>query len=152
MAFNKEIKSCLEQMEELENIFQKTANRLAELKQHLLALEAVSRKEETTVPHLLIKDNEKKEEKETPPVTFLGDKIIKTIYTDLKKSLSLNDRFRFQRDLFGNDTKLMDNTLDNLNDLSSLQETMDYLHNRFVWNEKDESVIAFKEILEKRFV
>jgi hypothetical protein len=39
-----------------------------------------------------------------------------------------------------------------LNNLSSLQETMDYLQNHFVWNWEDESTKAFKDLLEKRFV
>jgi primosomal protein N'' len=73
------------------------------------------------------------------------------MYADLKKSLSLNDRFRFQRNLFENNAGLMDKTLDELNNLSTLKETLDYLNSRFAWNWENEPAGAFKEILEKRF-
>jgi hypothetical protein len=151
MAFNKDTEFCLAQIEELETILQKASERLAELKQYLHAIEVPQQIENTPEFLLLEEKKEKKEEKESLPVTFLGDKIIKTIYADLKKSLRLNDRFRFQRDLFGNDSEWMDKTLNDLNSLSSLQETANYLQEHFAWNPENESVIAFKEILEKRF-
>jgi predicted nucleic acid-binding Zn-ribbon protein len=151
MPLIREIKSCRDQIEELENILQKASNCLAGIKQHLLAIEEIRMQEDLPQTVNLMKEPEKKEEKELLPLTFLGDKITKSIYADLKKSLTLNDRFRFQKDLFGNDVRCMDNTLNDLNAFSSLKETTDYLRNRFAWNWEDESTLAFKEILEKRF-
>jgi hypothetical protein len=45
----------------------------------------------------------------------------------------------------------MDKTLDDLNTLSSLSETFDYLNSHFSWDWRNEPATAFKEILEKRF-
>jgi hypothetical protein len=150
-VFDNEIEFCLEEIGELELILQKASSHLRALKQRLHALEGIQETKE--MPELLpeIQETEKIEEKGPLPITFLGDKIVKTIYADLKKSLSLNDRFRFQRDLFDNNIELMDNTLSDLNNFSSFQETMDYLQSYFAWNWEDESAQAFKELLEKRF-
>jgi len=142
MAFKNEIESCLEQIRDLENILQTASDKLNAVKQRLQTLEETR----NDMPLII------KTEKEALSPVFLGDKISKTIYADLKKSMSLNDRFRFQRDLFENNAGLLDKVLDDLNNLSSLQETLDYLHSRFTWNWEDESVSAFKEIIEKRFV
>jgi len=91
------------------------------------------------------------EEKESVAVGLLGDKIAKTLYMDLKKSLSLNDYFRFQRELFAGNASLMETTLNHLNDLHSLPDAMTYLKTHLAWNWEDETVCAFIEILEKRF-
>ena len=83
--------------------------------------------------------------------TFLGDKINKRIYADVRNALSFNDRFRFQRDLFEGDTGLMKDTLEDINQLQSLPDAFSYLDQRFNWNWENESAQAFKEILEKKF-
>ena len=83
-------------------------------------------------------------------VGFLSDEIGKKIYADFRTSLTLNDKFRFQRDLFRNDAGKMNEALDYLNSLDSMDKALSYLNN-FDWNWEDESVQAFKEILEKRF-
>jgi uncharacterized coiled-coil protein SlyX len=138
MAFESKIALCLEQVRELENILHQVSGKLDDLKQHLQAIS----EEQCVVEDV---------KKETLPPVFLGDRITKTVYADLKKSLSLNDRFRFQRNLFENNAALMDKTLDDLNTFSSLQETLDYLNSRFSWDWKNEPTLAFNEILEKRF-
>jgi hypothetical protein len=150
MAFENEIALCMEQIRELETILQTATGKLNDLKQHLQAIEKAQHPEEekkTPLP-----ETEEHVKKEFPFPVFLGDKLTKTMYTDLKKSLSLNDRFRFLRNLFENNAGLMDKTLDDLNTFSSLQETLDYLNSRFSWDWGNEQAAAFKEILEKRFV
>jgi hypothetical protein len=92
-----------------------------------------------------------KEVKETISV-FLGDKIGKKMYADLTKSLNINQRFMFLRDLFkGNETD-MNQTLVNLNALQTLEEALDYLNNNHPVQWETESGIAFKELLEKHFI
>jgi hypothetical protein len=150
MASKSEIESCLEQIRDLENAFQAAFGKLNVLKQSIQAIVDLQDKGDGLIVPLRTEISEKKEKELASPV-FLGDRIIKTVYTDLKKSLSLNDRFRFQKDLFENNAVLMDKTLDDLNNLSSLPEMLDYLKNHFSWEWGNESVMAFKEILEKRF-
>jgi cell division protein YceG involved in septum cleavage len=92
-----------------------------------------------------------KEVKENVSV-FLGDKIGKKIYADLTKSLTINQRFMFLRDLFnGNETE-MNQTLTHLNALKTLEDALDYLENIHPVQWETESGMAFKELLEKRFV
>ena len=90
-------------------------------------------------------------EKKISSTEFLADKIGKKIFSDIQSSLSLNDRFRFQKDLFYDDSNLMNVALTDLNKLESFDEIMDYLDNRFSWNWEEESAAAFKEILKTKF-
>jgi len=82
---------------------------------------------------------------------FLSDVIGKRLVTDLRKALSINDRFRFQRDLFSGDVHVMDETLRRLNECASFEEAIAFLDDHFRWEWEDKSVSDFKEILEKRF-
>ncbi|GHT65568.1 hypothetical protein AGMMS50239_25630 [Bacteroidia bacterium] len=92
-----------------------------------------------------------KEVKENVSV-FLGDKISKKIYADLTKSLTVNQRFMFLRDLFkGNETE-MHRVLTHLNVLKTVEDALNYLDNNYPVQWETESGIAFKELLEKRFL
>jgi hypothetical protein len=152
MFFQKEFERYVEIVRDLENsfreaqnpeefplsFFSETRDKIEELKEEL------SKMEETVILQ--------QQEKETRgKVDFLGDKISKKIYADIRSSLSINDRFRFQRDLFGNDAESMKNVLAELDTLNSMPEILSYLENHLDWKTEDESVQAFKEILEKRF-
>ncbi|MDR2469086.1 MAG: hypothetical protein LBD27_01215 [Tannerella sp.] len=81
----------------------------------------------------------------------LNETIEKKRLSDLKKAFSLNDRFRFCRDLFARDENLMNRTIVELNVKDSYAASVAYLKERFNWNFEDEAVAAFVAILEKRF-
>jgi hypothetical protein len=152
MFFQKEFERYVEIVRDLETSFREaqkpeefplsffgeTRNKIEELKEEL------GKMEET-----LIAQQQEKESREK--VDFLGDKISKKMYADIRSSLSINDRFRFQRDLFGNDAERMKTVLGELDTLNSMPEIASYIENKFDWETEDESVQAFKEILEKRF-
>jgi hypothetical protein len=91
-------------------------------------------------------------EKMPPVVNVLADTIGRKINTDIRKSLSLNDRFRFRRDLFQGDVNEMDYALAQLNTLQSLNEALEYLDEKYdiPWN--SESGIALKDLLIRQFV
>ncbi|GHS91300.1 hypothetical protein FACS1894174_06660 [Bacteroidia bacterium] len=82
---------------------------------------------------------------------FLNDILSKQLATDLRKVISLNDRFRFQKDLFNGNAKLMDDILDQLNGFTSLNDVLIFLNNNFSWNWEEEPASDFRIILEKRF-
>ena len=92
------------------------------------------------------------EEPPVQPVAFLSDIIGKQLSADLRKLISLNDRFRFQRDLFAGNAGLMDETLGQLNELASLNDSLIFLNDRFVWNWEETPASDFRVILEKRFL
>jgi hypothetical protein len=81
----------------------------------------------------------------------LGDTIGKKIYTDIRNFLSINDLFRFQRELFGKNADLMKTTMDDLNTMNAKEDVWAYLKNNFNWDWENESTQAFIEILEKKF-
>ncbi|MCL1832734.1 MAG: hypothetical protein FWG45_07510 [Oscillospiraceae bacterium] len=70
---------------------------------------------------------------------------------DLKKVITLNDRFLFCRELFANNENLMNQIFGELNMKESYDAAIDYLQERFEWNFDDENVVDFLAILKKRF-
>ena len=70
---------------------------------------------------------------------------------DLKKVITLNDRFLFCRELFANNENLMNQTLNELNMNESYDVSFDYLQKRFDWNFEDKNVVDFITILKKSF-
>jgi hypothetical protein len=70
---------------------------------------------------------------------------------DLKKWLTLNDRFRFNRELFGGNESLMNQTIADLSKITSYGGALSYLNSRFNWDFEDEAVTGFLAILEKSF-
>lgn len=97
---------------------------------------------------------------ETPqkPVTtekqgvFLSDLLEKKNLSDFRKAFSLNDRFRFRRELFGGNEEKMNKAIADLNDIHSYEESVTYLNNELKWNIEDEAVADFIKLLEKRFL
>jgi hypothetical protein len=70
---------------------------------------------------------------------------------DMKKWLTLNDRFRFGRELFGGDMSLMNRTVAELNGINSYEKGVSYLKSCFGWNFEDEAVAEFLAVMEKCF-
>ena len=88
----------------------------------------------------------------TIPVTnVLADAIGRRINPDFGKSLSLNDRFMFQRDLFQGNGNEMNQAFTQLNEYQSLNEVMAFLNEKYAiaWN--SDSGIVLRELLDKRF-
>ncbi|MDH8701505.1 hypothetical protein M2138_000851 [Dysgonomonadaceae bacterium PH5-43] len=112
---------------------------------------------ETTIEEVLesieeLPKEEVSEEIAESSVEFLGDKIGKKLFATIQSSLTFNDKFRFQRDLFSGNSELMNETMNYLNNIESKTEALDYLKEYFSWDWESESVVAFKEILDKRFI
>lgn len=72
------------------------------------------------------------------------------LITDLRKVIGLNDRIRFQRELFGGDSELMNSTIGYLNEASSYIEALEYLAENFKWDDENETVKYFKDILSRK--
>lgn len=81
----------------------------------------------------------------------LNDILEKKNLSDFRKAFSLNDRFRFRRELFGGDEEKMNKAIAALNDIRSYEESITYLNNVLNWNIEDASVADFIKLLEKRF-
>lgn len=83
---------------------------------------------------------------------FLSDILEKKNLSDFRKAFSLNDRFRFRRELFGGNEEKMNKAITDLNDIHSYEESVTYLNNELKWNIEDEAVADFIKLLEKRFL
>lgn len=83
---------------------------------------------------------------------FLSEILEKKQLSDFRKAISLNDHFRFRRELFGGDEKEMSKAIADLNELNTLEDSMSYLNGVLKWNMEDEAVAGFIQLLEKRFL
>lgn len=83
---------------------------------------------------------------------FLSDLLEKKNLSDFRKAFSLNDRFRFRRELFGGNEERMNKAITDLNDIHTYEDSVTYLNNELKWNIEDEAVADFLKLLEKRFL
>ena len=84
--------------------------------------------------------------------TFLSDAITRNKFVDFRKSLSLNERFMFQRDLFQNNPDKMNQALNDLNGFTTLSESLNHLNSNYPIQWESEAGSIFRELLEKRFI
>lgn len=70
----------------------------------------------------------------------------KPVATDLRKAFTINDRFRFRRELFGGDDKAFVDAIDRMSQCSDYNEIEAFI-STLGWNADNEDVIAFKEII-----
>ena len=70
---------------------------------------------------------------------------------DVKRSISLNDRFLFQRELFYNNRDAMNTMLTKLQSFSSFDLAESYLKRNTTWDFRDETVDKFLQMLKDSF-
>lgn len=68
---------------------------------------------------------------------------------EVKRGLSLNDRFYYQRELFNNDREAMNSMMIRLNAFDNYEDTERYLREKTSWDFEDERVQNFLELLKK---
>ena len=89
------------------------------------------------------------ETEEIKPSSVLGESI-KTS-AGLRHSISLNDSFRFSRELFGGDVELMNRVVEQLSAMSSYKAAVAFLSSKVNFNEENETLRDFLELLKKYF-
>ena len=86
------------------------------------------------------------------PVDNSVDKVVyKSTRSDFKRAFTLNDLFLFRRELFKGDDALMHKTIDHLNQIETLNESLTYLQCEFSFDLESQTVKSFVSLLEKRF-
>lgn len=78
------------------------------------------------------------------PATIMADKFAPISFT-------LNDKFRFRRELFGNSDIDFADALNVVDAMNSIDELEDYFYNDLCWDPNDENVIDFMSIVGARF-
>lgn len=62
---------------------------------------------------------------------------------DLRRAFTLNDKFRYRRELFNSNDVLFAETLNTLSEMQTLDDALDYLYNTLGWNPDDDNVKDF---------
>lgn len=69
----------------------------------------------------------------------------------LRRAFTINDKFRFRRELFGNDDKLFGNTIDMIEALKNMDDAIVYMRDDLGWNLDDDNVKDFAAIVANHF-
>ena len=85
------------------------------------------------------------EETASPKAAIYGKAV-----EDIRQAISLGDRFLYQRERFGQNAKLMQKALTELNALSSFDEAMNYIR-QFGWDTESSTYQQFIVTLHRRF-
>ncbi len=82
----------------------------------------------------------------------INDAMEKQKLSDLRKAFSLNDRFRYRRELFGGSEEVMNRVITALNNKVSYKESMLFLEEKLHWDFTNPTVKDFIKVLEIRFL
>ena len=104
--------------------------------------EEEERKKEEPVVETVVKEEE-------PKSAVLGESL--KLSAGLRHAISLNDSFRFSRELFGGDTDLMNRVIEQISVMSSYKTAVAFLSSKVELNEEKEAVNDFLELLKKYF-
>lgn len=109
--------------------------------------EEEGKKEESAIVEEPVVETVVKEEE--PKSAVLGESL--KLSAGLRHSISLNDSFRFSRELFGGNTDLMNRVIEQISVMSSYKTAVAFLSSKVELNEEKEAVNDFLELLKKYF-
>ena len=109
--------------------------------------EEEGKKEESAIVEEPVVETVVKEEE--PKSAVLGESL--KLSAGLRHAISLNDSFRFSRELFGGNTDLMNRVIEQISVMSSYKTAVAFLSSKVELNEEKEAVNDFLELLKKFF-
>ena len=86
-----------------------------------------------------------------PQPNSLNDLLERQHLSDFRKAFSLNDRFRFRRELFSGSETLMNQVIADLNEIKSYEESIAYINKVLHGSVEEEAMADFLQLIEKRF-
>ena len=113
----------------------------------VVAVTEEGKKEEPAIVEEPVVETVVKEEE--PKSVVLGESL--KLSAGLRHAISLNDSFRFSRELFGGDTDLMNRVIEQISVMSSYKTAVAFLSSKVELNEEKEAVNDFLELLKKYF-
>ena len=113
----------------------------------VVALTEEGKKEEPAIVEESVAETVVKEEE--PKSVVLGESL--KLSAGLRHAISLNDSFRFSRELFGGDTELMNRVIEQISVMGSYKTAVAFLSSKVEINEEKEAVNDFLELLKKFF-
>lgn len=94
---------------------------------------------------------EKADADEAPSGLTLDEKLARERAADISKAFTLNDRFRFCRELFRNSNEEFKETLEVIGSMADMDEAEEYFYNDLCWDSEKEEVREFMAIVAKHF-
>ena len=119
---------------------------VAEEKPVVVVTEEGKKEEPAIVEEPVVETVVKEEE---PKSAVLGESL--KLSAGLRHAISLNDSFRFSRELFGGNTDLMNRVIEQISVMSSYKTAVAFLSSKVELNEEKEAVNDFLELLKKYF-
>ena len=119
---------------------------VAEEKPVVVVTEEGKKEEPAIVEEPVVETVVKEEE---PKSVVLGESL--KLSAGLRHAISLNDSFRFSRELFGGDTELMNRVIEQISVMGSYKTAVAFLSSKVELNEEKEAVNDFLELLKKFF-
>lgn len=119
---------------------------VAEEKPVVVVTEEGKKEEPAIVEEPVVETVVKEEE---PKSVVLGESL--KLSAGLRHAISLNDSFRFSRELFGGDTELMNRVIEQISVMGSYKTAVAFLSSKVEINEEKEAVNDFLELLKKYF-
>lgn len=113
----------------------------------VVAVTEEGKKEEPAIVEESVAETVVKEEE--PKSVVLGESL--KLSAGLRHAISLNDSFRFSRELFGGDTELMNRVIEQISVMGSYKTAVAFLSSKVEINEEKEAVNDFLELLKKFF-
>ena len=113
----------------------------------VVAVTEEGKKEEPAIVEESVAETVVKEEE--PKSAVLGESL--KLSAGLRHAISLNDSFRFSRELFGGDTELMNRVIEQISVMGSYKTAVAFLSSKVELNEEKEAVNDFLELLKKYF-
>ena len=120
-----------------------------------------------TVEFIMPEDEEipePEEEMPTPPIPTefpeidepeapirVDEKLQRTLSKDIRKAFSLNDRFRFQRELFAGSASAMNTAIEHIEVMRSYGNAELYFYSQLHWDRENEVVQDFMNIVRNHF-
>lgn len=113
----------------------------------VVAVTEEGKKEEPAIVEESVAETVVKEEE--PKSVVLGESL--KLSAGLRHAISLNDSFRFSRELFGGDTELMNRVIEQISVMGYYKTAVAFLSSKVELNEEKEAVNDFLELLKKYF-
>ena len=81
----------------------------------------------------------------------VDEKLQRTLSRDIRKAFSLNDRFRFQRELFAGSASAMDTAIEHIKMMRTYGNAELYFYSQLNWDRENEVVKDFMAIVRNHF-
>lgn len=128
---------------------EKDASVIIQSPKPVIAAEEAAAEEEEEEEEPVIEEAPLIIKKEEPKNAVLGESI--KLAAGLRHSISLNDSFRFSRELFKGDTDLMNRVIEQISVMGSYKTAVAFLSSKVEIDEEKDAVVDFLELLKKYF-